>query len=103
MKVIDKDLGRAAEKMNSIMPLATRWFNENKLTVNVKKTEFMVFGSKKRLVAADPIKIELGGGEVRRVESYRYLGTMLDPTTRQVKSANGTKAHIIQKVKGMPK
>ena len=85
MTIIDKSLTRAAERMNSIMPKATRWFNENKLTVNLGKTEYMVFGSKQRLAKAEPIKIKLGGQELKRVESYRYLGTTLDTTLNATK------------------
>lgn len=61
LMVIDKDLNKAAAKMNRIMSMATRWFDENKLTVNVGKTEYMVFGTKQKLAQANPIEITLGG------------------------------------------
>ena len=61
MTVLDKDLDRAADRINSAMPMVSRWFNENKLTVKIKKTEYLVFGAKRKLAAAQPIKIEMGG------------------------------------------
>ena len=47
MTVICKDIKGAAKQLNEAMPRATIWFNENKLTVNLKKTEYMVFGASK--------------------------------------------------------
>ena len=98
MTVISKDIEKAAEIINSIMPRASTWFEENKLTVNVKKTEYMVFGTKDKLAKAAPIRIWLGGQELRRVESYRYLGTTLDPTLNATNQLGKLNQLIAQKL-----
>ena len=98
MTVIDKDIKKAAEIINSVMPKACIWFEENKLTVNLKKTEYMVFGTKDKLAKAPPIKIWLGGKELRRVESYKYLGTTLDPTLSGTNQLNKLNQLIAKKL-----
>lgn len=89
--IIGKYLKEAAEIVNGVMPLLTTWCEENKLTLNVIKTEYMVFGTKAKLSAEGEIEIKLGDQNLRRVDSYKYLGTTLDPTlnaTKQLSKLN---------------
>ena len=57
------------EKLNS-------WFKVNKLSLNVGKTNFMVFCSYN--VTIDQVKIELGGQPVKRVKFTKFLGVIID-------------------------
>ena len=58
----------------------SQWLNLNKLTLNTKKTKFMVFGSKTRLRLCDDIPILINGDIIERVTEFKYLGIYLDET-----------------------
>ena len=52
----------------------------NKLILNLKKTEFMVFGTHQRLCRQDidGAHITLGGESVKHCDAFKYLGVVLD-------------------------
>ena len=52
------------------------WCDENYLDLNIGKTKEMIFDTRRRNVAHEPIVI--AGVEVERVETYRYLGVVID-------------------------
>ena len=52
-----------------------KWFDRNKLSLNEKKTKFMVFGG----VPADfQIKLYINGTEIERVYESKFLGVIID-------------------------
>ena len=55
------------------------WLLANKLTLNAKKTEFMLIGSRQRLsqFISDPI-LSIGSEAIKRVSSTKTLGVMVD-------------------------
>ena len=55
-----------------------QWPLLNKLTLNVKKTKFVIFGSKYKLRQVDNLKLYIDGEEIERVNTFKYLGLMLD-------------------------
>ena len=56
-----------------------QWCNMNKLTINTKKTKIMYFGAtNKTKQLTSNYKNYLYGHELQRVESYKYLGVILD-------------------------
>ena len=60
------------------------WLEENELIINLKKgkTEFMVFGTKKRLSCLNnpPIKIQYNNTIINFTISYKYLGLLVNNT-----------------------
>ena len=56
------------------------WFRLNKLTLNIKKTKLMLFGTKQNLTKFDDIKLNYDSEEIERVDKFKYLGVILDPT-----------------------
>ncbi len=58
----------------------TQWLNLNKLTLNTKKTKFMIFGTKTRLKTTGDAPIILNGDVIERVREFKYLGVILDET-----------------------
>ena len=52
----------------------------NKLSANTKKTEYVVFGTKHKLANKESIVLTLGNQVLKEADSYKYLGTTLDPT-----------------------
>ena len=55
------------------------WLLANKLTLNAKKTELMLIGSRQRLsqIIADPI-LSIGSESIKRVSSTKTLGVVVD-------------------------
>ena len=57
----------------------SNWLTANGLFLNLKKTEYVVFGTRQRLITSEsqsPLCIE--GKEVNQVKSFKYLGVLLD-------------------------
>ena len=58
----------------------SEWLSTNKLILNLKRTEFMVFGTDQRLCRQD-IKgahITLGGEAMKHCDTSKFLGVVLD-------------------------
>ena len=58
----------------------SEWRCTNKLILNLKKTEFVVFGTHQRLCCQDidGADITLGGESVKHCDAFKYLGVVLD-------------------------
>ena len=57
--------------------LSKQWCDENKLTINVKKTKLVVFSVKHEMRTSFPV-IKINDTALEIVQQYRYLGMMLD-------------------------
>jgi Reverse transcriptase (RNA-dependent DNA polymerase) len=69
------------EIMNQINPELDKlscWFKANKLTLNVKKTSYMLFGNSKKLISDNDFCIAIDGVPILRVNEVKFLGVMLD-------------------------
>lgn len=67
MKDINEKLQQSAEKLQE-------WAKREGMELNVSKTKLLVFGCHK-----DNFNIKLNGIAVEQVDSYKYLGIVLDP------------------------
>ncbi len=56
----------------------TEWLNLNKLTLNTRKTKFMIFGTKSRLKHCGDMPVIINGDVIERVTEFKYLGVILD-------------------------
>ena len=54
------------------------WCNANCLTLNVKKTKFVIYGTKSRVKKVNNAQIFLGGNQIFCEPNYNYLGITLD-------------------------
>ena len=63
------DINGELEKVNT-------WLKLNKLSLNAQKTKLMVFHRKQKHV--DEINVQINGTKTERVESFNFLGIMLD-------------------------
>ena len=54
------------------------WLNANKISLNVKKNEMIVFKSKQKKLEGD-LKINLCGKRLYPTKSVKYLGVKIDP------------------------
>ena len=66
-------------KLNNDIENVHRWLTSNKLSLNIKKTEFMIIGSRHRLttIEINPV-LTLGGSNMKRVFQKKSLGMILN-------------------------
>ena len=57
-----------------------QWFKANHLTLNTKKTKFVIFGDKNRLGNIGDVKLTMNNEPMERVMSFKYLGIVLNDT-----------------------
>jgi hypothetical protein len=67
-----------AELIQAVLYKIHVWCRENKLTLNAKKTEYVVYGTRTKRANAPPVSLYIGGTLLKEVNSYKYLGTVLD-------------------------
>ena len=73
----DDDLSRLFARVNKGLEALGRWFKCNKLTLNLKKTEFIFFGGPRGQDLGN-LRLTVGGEVIRRVEGARFLGVWVD-------------------------
>ena len=62
------------------MDKVAKWLNKNKLTLNVKKTKVMLFGTSIKLARnTDHFEVKIHDTVLEEVKSFKYLGVFLDP------------------------
>ena len=64
------------KKVNEEIKKVSRWLADNKLTLNVTKTKYMIFSNRKSPNTDFQIKID--NHCLERCTSYKYLGVLLD-------------------------
>ena len=65
----ERDINTELKKVNT-------WLKLNKLSLNAQKTKLMFFHRKQKQV--DEINVQINGTQIERVESFNFLGIMLD-------------------------
>ena len=75
-----KSMDELQSVINSELVSLRKWLNPNKLSLNIAKTEFMIIGSRQRILSAmdDRITIEINDCEVEKVDSVKSLGVYID-------------------------
>ena len=68
------------KNMNDSISKIGHWFKNNQLTLNIKKTKFMVFGTHNFLSNFVDVNLMYDRTSIERVDKFRYLGVILDPT-----------------------
>ncbi len=81
------------------LELATTWFSDNKLSLNLKKTKTMFFGTAHKLKEVTSKSILFQGSEVEIVDSYKYLGVLLDSKLNFDKHVNYLCSTVYPKLK----
>jgi hypothetical protein len=67
------------ERLNTDLENVHQWLTSNKLTLNKKKTEYMIVGSRQRIsnILTDPI-VKFGDSTIKRVNKSKTLGVIVD-------------------------
>ena len=76
--VTDKNLKNAEKCANIVMRNMYNYFCTNKLSINAKKTKYMVFSPRVRKKENLDCEILLNNKEVERVCVFKFLGVMID-------------------------
>jgi len=69
-----RNLAELESEMNTDLSQLTSWLRINKLTLNVKKTHYILFGNKKNL----SLNVKIGDNCLEKKMSTRYLGLIID-------------------------
>ena len=67
--------------LNSELKILSDWFKANKLSLNVQKTNFMIFGYKKMPTNTNSsmnFNIHIDNVNITEVENTKFLGTIID-------------------------
>lgn len=75
------------------LDLLHNWMQFNKLTINIRKSKFMIVGSPsmlQRIVTDSLLNLAIGSESLDRVESYDYLGISIDASLNMEKAINTT-------------
>ena len=70
----------AFQDVQNDMSRLLHWCNKNQLTMNIKKTKSMFYGTKKMIKVTNLSNIKLGNDELQYVNKFSYLGIKLDNT-----------------------
>jgi len=63
---------------NKELALASEWFRANKLTLNLTKTNYIIFRSSKKLIPFTENQLTIDGMIIPQVDSTKFLGVFVD-------------------------
>ena len=69
-----RDSTRLSQKLNLCLKQINEWFIANKLSLSLDKTCYTVFSKSN----VNQLSIQLNGTDIKRVNSCRYLGVIID-------------------------
>ena len=72
-----KDMHELEITVNSELARVQEWLTLNQLTLNIKKTNFIIFKSHKKRLIRD-LHLTLNGNVLQRVEESKFLGIVID-------------------------
>ena len=72
------DIWKLMHIVNSELANISNWFRANKLSLNTKKTNFILFGSKQIPNTGDKFSVSIDGYVLQQVEFTKFLGIFID-------------------------
>ena len=72
-----KNMSDLFHTMNTELKKIVEWLNVNKLSLNVKKTHYMLFGLRKKRIITDEV-LYINNEIITNVKSTKFLGVMID-------------------------
>ena len=85
-------------KLEQVLELVSNWFSFNKLSLNYKKTQFMVFGTPQMCRRITYQTVKFNGEDINRAESMKYSSMKLDPTLTFKEHVNYVKGKTLGKI-----
>ena len=92
-----KDQNELFSRVNAGLEELSRWFRCNKLTLNLKKTEFIYFRGAKATCSLENC-LKIGGETIKRVEGTKFLGIWVDERLKWTTHIEKVKSKIGQLV-----
>ena len=68
------DFDTLIEEINEELQKITTWFHTNKLSLNKKKSNFIIFLPKGKKCSTENVKINIKGNEIKRVNFTKFVG-----------------------------
>jgi hypothetical protein len=65
-------------KLNKELNIISNWFKLNKLSLNIKKTNFMIFKNKYSKLPDIKVNIKIDGKDIEQVNTTKFLGILID-------------------------
>ena len=75
--ISNKDIKKLCDNANQELCKAANWLAVNKLSINVKKTHFVIFRAKNKNLTNN-ISINIGNQNIEQVNSTNFLGLNID-------------------------
>ena len=72
----DRDLNKLSKTMNEELVHIVNWLNANRLSLNIDKTNFMIFKPKNKDI--DNQNIQINGSKINCVDKAKFLGVVID-------------------------
>src|ERR1043165_1201386 len=76
--ISDKSVESLFERANHELTTISSWFRANKLSLNIDKTKFILFRSRRKLLPAYNYRLTIDGKQIMQTESCKFLGVYLD-------------------------
>ena len=93
----NKDEAVAYGNVERDLKILMKWCDKNRLTINIKKTKLVLFGTREILHNSRHIDMYMGTGKLQYVNDYMYLGIKLDSKFTFELHANRCCRHVIHK------
>ena len=68
----------ARDQLQTDFNSLAKWCDNNLLSINIKKTKVMTFGTKQKIDKVPQLTINFKGKNIEQVNTYKYLGIHLD-------------------------
>merc|ERR1712124_25014 len=78
VKMESANLSELRIQANKEMKHTNNWLIANKLTLNIKKSKYMIIGKKKNSPTEEFSLVLNGTEEMLRCKEYKYLGVIID-------------------------
>lgn len=72
------DFGCLIRNANTTLEYASRWFQMNKLSLNVNKSNFILFRNKNKTFPKQDSKLLINNTEIKQVSCTKFLGILVD-------------------------
>ncbi len=90
-------------QLNERLKEAKEWMDENILTLNLKKTNAMVFGTRHTVSQLGDLNVSCNGVNIEIVEKVKYLGIILDRELKFSEHVSYLKQKLIGRTKMLGK
>lgn len=74
----DPNIWDLMKSLNEELMLLSNWFKSNKLSLNVKKTNYIIFGRKRIPVSDAQFMLSIDGNVLEQVDNTKFLGVFID-------------------------